>query len=88
MKKTASLLLALVLLLAILAPAALAADDITVYVSVADNGAAAIGEKSGQPMIAVPITAAPSLAKRRRAAAPSPCPAPVSKTTFPSNLPI
>ncbi len=56
MKKTASLLLALVLLLAILAPAALAADDITVYVSVADNGAAAIGEKSGQPMIAVPVT--------------------------------
>ena len=56
MKKTASLFLAVLLLLALLAPAALAADEITVYVSVADNGAPAIGEKSGQPMIAVPVT--------------------------------
>ena len=56
MKRTVTLLLTLLLLMGLLAPAAMAAGEITVYVSVADNGAAAIGEKSGEPMIAVPVT--------------------------------
>ncbi len=56
MKKIVTLLLALLLLAGLLAPAAAAAGEITVYVSVADNGAAGIGEKSGEPMIAVPVT--------------------------------
>ena len=58
MKRTLTLLLTLLLLAGLLAPAALAAGEITVYVNVADNGAAGIGEKSGEPMIAVPITVA------------------------------
>ena len=56
MKRTVTLLLTALLLMGLLAPAALAAGEITVYVNVADNGAAGIGEKSGEPMIAVPVT--------------------------------
>ena len=56
MKKIVTLILAALLLMGLMAPAALAASEITVYVNVADNGAAAIGEKSGEPMIAVPVT--------------------------------
>ena len=56
MKKIVILILAALLLAGLMAPAVMAADEITVYVNVADNGAAAIGEKSGEPMIAVPVT--------------------------------
>ena len=56
MKKIVTLILAALLLIGLMAPAVMAADEITVYVNVADNGAAAIGEKSGEPMIAVPVT--------------------------------
>ena len=55
MKKAATLILTLLLLLALTAPA-LAAGEITVYVTVSDNGGPAIGEKSGEPMVAVPVT--------------------------------
>ncbi len=56
MKKIVTLLLALLLLAGLMAPAAMAAGEITVYVTVADNGAAGIGEKTGEPMVALPIT--------------------------------
>jgi hypothetical protein len=56
MKKIATLLLSLLLLMGLMTPAVMAAGEITVYVSVADNGAAGIGEKTGEPMVAVPVT--------------------------------
>ena len=56
MKKLLTLLLTALLLLSLAAPAVLAADEITVYVNVADNGGLAIGEKSGEPMVAVPVS--------------------------------
>ena len=56
MKKILSLFLTVLLLAAVFAPCALGASDVTVYVNVVDNGALALGEKSGLPMIAVPVT--------------------------------
>ncbi len=56
MKKILTLILTALLLMGLMAPAVMAAGEVTVYVNVADNGAAGIGEKSGEPMIAVPIT--------------------------------
>lgn len=56
MKRAVTLLLTLLLLLALAAPGVLAADEITVYVTVSDNGGPALGEKSGEPMVAVPVT--------------------------------
>lgn len=56
MKKIVTLLLSLLVLLAVFAPAALAADEITVYVNVVENGALFVGEKSGEPIVALPVT--------------------------------
>ena len=56
MKKVLSLFLIVLLMAAVLAPAAMAAGDITVYVTVIDNGETAVGQVSGEPMVAVPVT--------------------------------
>ena len=56
MKKALSLILIVLMVAALLAPAALAASDITVYVTVTDNGETAVGQVSGEPMVAVPVT--------------------------------
>jgi|GEM_PF-2794197 len=55
MKKTLALIFILVLLLTLTIPSALAADDITVYVTVAQNGGLGLGQVSGEPMAAVAV---------------------------------
>lgn len=58
MKRTLLLPLLLLSLLLLSAMPALAAEDITVYVTVTDNGSLFPGENSGEPIVAYPVTVA------------------------------
>ena len=56
MKRTLILTLLLLSLLLLTALPAMAAEDITVYVTVTDNGSLFTGENSGEPIVAYPVS--------------------------------